>query len=162
MTPIATCLLCGKAFEGPAIAIIGHQAKQQEVYLERLSNHLQKAHPEQAQKMFALGAAFLEMIYLRNFKTTDPELTKAKDFVRWQIHQQTILKTYPDESLQRQAAELADQMQTLALENETTDKTYHELFYPMLTAAFTAIRDSLEERGKYELPVVGAPHGTTV
>ena len=76
-------------------------------YMAGLMKHLHAKHPQVGVMMTQHGAAFMELLFLRNFKTTDPELTEMQDRVRWQIHQQTLKARYPDENLKEQAEELA-------------------------------------------------------
>jgi hypothetical protein len=151
---------CGQKFSAPRIAIIGDDKARLNSYLEGLAKHLGTKHPEVGQMMVQAGAAFMEMLFLRNFKTTDPELSDQQDRMRWQVHQQTLKARYPDENIYTQAdwlaLALARSLPQLADEDlfsyEGTAAELAERFTPLLTEAFVSIRDALEEPGKYPAP----------
>lgn len=155
LADITTCLHCGQKFSSPRVTIIGQPTARLEQYLEALAKHLQEKHPQRGMIMAQHGAAFMELVFLRNFKTTDPELSEQQDRVRWQIHQQTLKARYPDENVKEQALGLSS---ILLNAIRWTDDDHIDvdqtgaLFAARLTEAFTSIRDALEEPGKYSDP----------
>jgi len=157
---ITTCLLCGVSFAGPRVAIIGaHNGSGFEQLMQALGAHLKQKHPEQGQIMMQNGAAFMEWLFLGNFKTTDAELSKQRDFVRWQVHQQTIKARWPDEQVREQCAELAESLLQCVRwtdDHIDVDESAYQ-FTQKLIEAFTGIRETLEERGKYPSSSVVQP-----
>jgi hypothetical protein len=163
LADITTCTHCGQKFSSPRVQIIGEPTARLEQYLKALSKHLAEKHPELGQQMVQHGAAFMEMLFLRNFKTTDPELSEQQDRVRWQVHQQTLKCRYPDENLKGQANALARHIAICAASDvpesqERKDWIDHmdSAFTEMIAEAFTSIRDALEEPGKYPTLQKGA------
>jgi hypothetical protein len=162
LTHLTTCIHCGQKFSSPRIEILGEPTARLEAYLKALSDHLKKRHPELGQVMVAHGAAFMEMLFLRNFKTTDPELSEQQDRVRWQVHQQTLKCRYPDEHLMQQACELGELLYQIVVANldecggiKEPDELKADLA-SNIEEAFTSIRDALEEPGKYPAVEKGA------
>lgn len=102
----------------------------------------------------------MEMLFLRNFKTTDPELSEQQDRVRWQVHQQTLKARYPDENIDLQAYDLADRLlinlvdaeSATGIGREKLEDRLRREFAELLVEAFTSIRDALEEPNKYAPP----------
>jgi hypothetical protein len=145
---------CGQKFSAPRVAIIGDDKARLNSYLEGLSKHLGAKHPEVGQMMVQAGAAFMEMLFLRNFKTTDPELSEQQDRMRWQVHQQTLKARYPDENLNAQVDDLAIELVLTSTmeEGDAGFSARKEAYVFLLTEAFRSIRDALEEPGKYPVP----------
>ncbi len=147
---------CGQKFSAPRVSIIGQTDARLNNYLTGLSKHLGAQHPEVGLQMAQHGAAFMELLFLRNFKTTDPELSEMQDRVRWQIHQQTLKARYPDENLEQQAHALAVTLVECA--DELPDEGFVNrepaiaLYQSIVANAFRSIRDALEEPGKYATP----------
>lgn len=141
---------CGQKFSAPRVSIIGQTDARLNNYLTGLSKHLGAQHPEVGLQMAQHGAAFMELLFLRNFKTTDPELSEQQDRVRWQVHQQTLKARYPDENIDEQALALAHQIVDMRLTEEMGLNVYGAAM--LIQQAFTAIRDALEEPGKYATP----------
>jgi len=160
LADLTTCLHCGQKFSHPRLTIIGDNNARLNSYLKGLNDHLASKHPELGMQMAQHGMAFMEMLFLRNFRTTDPELSEQQDRVRWQVHQQTLKARYPDENLEQQAAGLAGRLIELMLECEQATDDDSELedvaknaMTSVIAEAFTSIRDALEEPGKYPAPV---------
>jgi hypothetical protein len=150
--PPGTFKICGQKFSHPHVTIIGDDKARLNHYMEGLAKHLHSKHPEVGQAMVAAGAAFMELLFLRNFKTTDAELSEQQDRMRWQIHQQTLKARYPDENLREQAEAMAEDI----FEEATHNTEGRANISDMLEVAFRSIRDALEEPGKYEAPVQGS------
>jgi len=158
LADITTCVHCGQKFSSPRLTIIGEPTARLESYLKGLSRHLQEKHPQLGQLMVQQGAAFMEFLFLRNFRTTDPELSEQQDRVRWQVHQQTLKARYPDESLRNDAAALGARLCEVFrgyLEEcggITAAEEMHSEITSNVIEAFVSIRDALEEPGKYPVP----------
>jgi hypothetical protein len=152
LADITTCIHCGQKFSHPRLTIIGNDHARLNSYMKGLNDHLAKKHPEIGLLMAQTGAAFMELIFLRNFQSTDPELSEQQDRVRWQVHQQTLKARYPDENLEVQARQLAG---TLLAALRWTDEDHIDiaetshLFEGLVSDTFRSIRDALEEPGKY-------------
>jgi hypothetical protein len=156
LADITTCVHCGQKFTHPRITIIGAPKARLDNYMAGLAKHLVEKHPEIGEQMVPLGSTFMELLFLRNFKTTDPELNEQQDRVRWQIHQQTLKARYPDENLIAQCRYLSQRLvDTMAeLDNEAPGMVAHgdlvrSAYECILIEVVTAIRDALEEPGKY-------------
>lgn len=145
LTDLTTCVLCGQQFTGPRIAIVGQATARLETYLSGLGAHINDKHPQAAQTMNLLGAQFMGLLFLMNFKTTDAELAEKRDQLRWTIHQQTLKARYSDENLKEQCRDVARRLAMQYSGMEESVPVYEEL----LIDAFTGIRDALEEPGKY-------------
>ena len=152
LADITTCVHCGQKFSHPRLTIIGDDKARLNSYMKGLNDHIAKKHPELGLQMAQTGMAFMELLFLRNFRTTDPELYEQQDRVRWQVHQQTLKARYPDENLTAQCHDLAD---LLISKLRWTDDDYVDtdetsaLFAATLIEACRSIRDALEEPGKY-------------
>ncbi len=166
---------CGQKFTSTRVTIIGEDSQARvNNYMAGLMKHLHAKHPQVGIMMTQHGAAFMELLFLRNFKTTDPELTEMQDRVRWQVHQQTLKARYPDENLGAQAESLGRSLWELiyhyteeiqafvqaggpnvADKSNAFDDQIVVEFKRQIAEAFRSIRDALEEPGKYEAPVQG-------
>ena len=149
LADITTCVHCGQKFSHPRLTIIGENKARLNSYMKGLNDHLAQKHPDLGLQMAQHGMAFMEMIFLRNFRTTDPELSEQQDRVRWQVHQQTLKARYPDENLNEQASELAGILMSAMVDAEDTPQSIHQAFQLQIADAFRSIRDALEEPGKY-------------
>lgn len=161
LASLSTCLICGQTFTGPSALIIGEKTKAAERTIAMLTEHLGTAHPEHVRAMHLKGLEFVGLMYLMNFKTSDEDLAAERDRLRWQIHQKTLKARYPDENLEKQARELSRMLVDLVatLDNAAEGLVARENvvtagFESLIAEAFTAIRDALEEPGKYPAPVV--------
>lgn len=150
---------CGQKFTSHRVPIIGEDKNARlHKYLSGLAKHLSEKHPDLGLQMAQHGAAFMEMLFLRNFKTTDPELSEQQDRVRWQVHQQTLKARYPDENLREQADSVAEWLvgRTLdycpSLDQTKIFEKIKSVYCKHLIEAFTSIRDALEEPNKYAPP----------
>lgn len=152
---------CGQKFTSHRVPIIGEDKNARlHKYLSGLAKHLSEKHPDLGLQMAQHGAAFMEMLFLRNFKTTDPELSEQQDRVRWQVHQQTLKARYPDENIDLQAYDLADRLlinlvdaeSATGIGREKLEDRLRREFAELLVEAFTSIRDALEEPNKYAPP----------
>ncbi len=148
VTDLTECLLCGEKFTGPRIAIIGKPAARLEQLLISLGSHLNTKHPAEAQALDLHGAAYIGMLFLRNFKSTDQQLNQQRDRLRWQIHQQTLNARFSDESLREQCGALAMRL-IESFDNDEGCPDIAQRFTPILIEVFTGMRDVLEEPNKY-------------
>ena len=140
LTDITECRLCGATFTGPRIAIVGRPDARIQALLESLGSHLNLKHPQQAQAMNINGAAYMGLLFMMHFKSTDAELNSQRDILRWQIHQMTLNARFSDESLKT----LCD-----ALALRLLDCPTRETARSILLEVFTGMRDVLEEPNRY-------------
>ncbi len=151
---------CGQKFSSPRITVLGDSKARLNSYMEGLAKHLHDKHPVIGQIMVQHGAAFMEMLFLRNFTTTDPELSEQQDRMRWQVHQQTLKARYPDENLEEQAHQLTMAIWKIVCMFGTPDlnpseNKCTEMVDAKIAEAFRSIRDALEEADKY-IPAASA------
>lgn len=158
LAAITKCLLCGQSFTTQYIQIIGKPDQRFEKYMQDLKKHLDARHPEQALIMVQNGGAFMEMLFLMNFQTTDEELRKKIDFVRWQVHQQTLGARIKDDKLRNTCGSLAQRLVAMVLDAKLTegamgaerlDDRLAREFTEELIPVFTGIRDELQEPNRY-------------
>lgn len=103
---ITTCKLCGKEFTGPGYTILGidkgtDQAMIQ--YLNEVCLHFAQVHEQENEALQQRTIAFLTMLRLMNFRTTDSELKKQVQQMRWQVAQQVIPIRLRDSKLSQMA-----------------------------------------------------------
>jgi hypothetical protein len=160
LAPVTTCLHCSERFDG-GVEIIGRPSARMEALLMKLGSHMNTKHPEHAQALGLHGAAFMGLLFLKNFKSTDAELNLHRDQMRWQIHQQTLNARFSDESLREQCSALAARLVCLMVDadaiHETRAKRLNRLqnqYDGVLLEVFTGIRNDLEEPGKYAVNAV--------
>jgi len=148
LADLTTCKHCGQSFTGPRIEVIGQPQARLQAYIQILSKHFYEKHPREAQMMDIHTAIYSGLLFLMNFKTTDKELNEKRDQLRWTIHQQTLKARFSDESLKEQCGVLAETLWDLVYDGTQHEDTKVE-WKRILLEAFTAIRDALEEPGKY-------------
>ncbi len=102
LADITTCAVCGQKFTGPRLQVIGEPNARLRKYIEGLSQHFAEKHPEVSRAMDAQALFYCGWLFLRNFKTTDPELKEERDRKRWEVHQQTLNARFTGVSLRRQ------------------------------------------------------------
>jgi hypothetical protein len=147
IAPITTCKHCNMRFDG-GLEIIGRPNARMEALLMKLGSHMHKAHPQHAQALNLHGAAFMGMLFLMNFKSTDAELNKQRDQARWQIHQQTLNARFSDESLWEQCTALTQRLGDAFDETVSNDEA-RTIINDMLFEVVKSIRDALEEPNRY-------------
>ena len=149
--PITTCKHCGQTFDG-GVEIIGRPNARMEALLLKLGSHMNTKHPEHARYLQMQGASYLGLVFLTNFKSTDPELNLQRDRHRWEIHQQTLNARFSDESLREQCGTLALALAD-SIKDDNDNQRYRDViaatFMPIILEAMTSVRDALEEPNRY-------------
>lgn len=151
LAEINKCKLCGKSFAGPRIAIVGNPGARAQALVSKLVEHIGREHPQQMQAIAMDGAAYMGARYLMCFESTDTELLQQKDFVRWQVHQQTLNVRVRDENIKEQCEALADILLHQVFGGAALDNLVAEraAVAALLVETITGLRDELEEPGKY-------------
>lgn len=168
---ITTCLVCGRKFAGPQGIIIGQPRGH--ALLEKLHAHLENAHPEQSHAIHVLSLQYVGLLRMMNFSTSDATMKIEVDKLRWAINQQTIAARISDETIATQTAKTASKIvdSFFGIVQMEADRTgdsipeYITMMRPGVTAEIqtalseliTAMRDVMQEPGKYPVNFVGAP-----
>jgi len=146
------CKLCGKIF-GPSLlndaAILGSnpeaKLKQVQAMMAPLTKHLEKNHPEHIEESQIAGGTFAGYLMMTAFDI-DAETHKrlGSDYTRWKIRQM-MTRQESRVSDERIAERLRKALETwLPGQGNIPPELYDELFVVMC-----AMRDVLEERGRY-------------
>jgi hypothetical protein len=175
---ITTCKLCGKEFAGPTHTIIGAPGgvnNQLAEYMKDIAQHFLQKHPQENEAVQYRSLEYMGMLRLMNFRTTDSELKKQVQLMRWQVAQQVIPIRLRDSKLSEMAtqwgATLAESIMAKAaavlpgklvmqispaalgelkasIQNELADKT---------VSIMRELRDLYEEPNKFNMTVVEVP-----
>jgi hypothetical protein len=155
LATLTQCKLCGERFNA-GVAIIGKPNARKEELLMQLGSHVNLKHPQQAQMLAIDGAAFMGMIFLMLFDSTDEEVTEEKDRTRWHIHQKTLIARFSDESLEEQCRALSRKLVDLVSRPDictgtmvSREELLRSAFECILIDVFTGMRDVLEEPNRY-------------
>lgn len=163
---ISTCMLCGAKFTGPTQAGLvirpGQPNNRVIQYYQTLVGHLMEKHRDHANAILLHGEEFKGMLYLMNFQSTDQAMQDQRNFFRWKIHQRTLNAHVTDQNIEKMVSDLAVSIVTEVLAlvpvNLTVSESYAlsilkpritEVIGKKLKPAFTAVRDELEEPGKF-------------
>lgn len=173
---ITTCNLCQRKFAGPLALIIGpgqHPQGRLVNHLNQLAQHFCEAHPEENNALQLKALEYLGMLRLLNYSTSDEELRRQLDFLRWSIHQSTLLHRVPDEKIAAKAEEHARGIvdifeSVLPPSNGPGTDQVREQLRPALQAAIAAklaavlseVRNILEEPGRYLISPIEAANAT--
>jgi hypothetical protein len=139
LTFITTCAHCPQKFTTPGFGdLIGTASGGVKIgnVFHALVRHLQKRHPEMAQKADLAAAMFGGLLRLMNFHTDDPVALQMREWNRHVIHEMTRSVTCPDNKIEEQVAALGL--------NEYTALRVVTLMKQM--------RDVIEERGAFAPP----------
>lgn len=145
LAPITTCVHCGARFDG-GVEIIGKPTARVEALLMKLGSHMNTKHAEHVVPLEINGAAYMGMLFLSNFKSTDAALNLERDRQRWQVHQQTLNARFSDESLLQQCKALAKRIYDVS---DGCGPGVSEDIAQMLYEAMASVRDALEEPNRY-------------
>jgi hypothetical protein len=171
------CNICGQNFVGPTVIVGAPPTTRVVEYVNKLRAHLAEKHPDVYTGCDLNATQFLTALCLMNFHTNDQQLAYQIDFLRWQVHQKTLLARIPDDKLNERVNELATELVAiirptlidLVSESETRtdgeDETLLELiqtetvvnFRAKLTEIFKGLRALLEEPDKYPVSKVERP-----
>jgi len=147
LTFITTCAHCPQKFTTPGFAdLIGTDSGRAKIgnVFQSLILHLQKRHPEVAQKADLAAAMFGGLLRLMNFHTDDPVALQMREWNRHVIHEMTRGVTCPDNKIQ-------EQVSALGLDDYTALR---------VATLMKQMRDVIEERGQFAPPdPTGASNG---
>lgn len=126
---LTVCNLCGETFAGPSALVIGQPAIAP--YLEKITRHFMTHHKKEEQAISIKALEFLGMLRLMNFRTSDPDIGKQIDYLRWSVHQQTLAASIPDDKLIER----------------TEEATLHivDTLWAVLTMTYDARQDSMPD-----------------
>lgn len=159
LTP-TKCRLCGyvfppELFQSATLLLDNPQAKAQQVQqaMMPLVEHLSKFHneglalsPGAGRTTVSQNKSYMSMIELQAatyrgllvmmaFDVSDELIDKQRDYLRWQIHQQTMRARVSDERIRERAISFCNTADFSSIDD--------------LVKLLTEMRDSLEERDRY-------------
>jgi hypothetical protein len=160
---ITTCALCGKKFtQTLGVVLRGTpDLKNHSAHVERqvqqLNDHLKAEHPQHYEAIDVYAAQYRGFLVLSNFRSTDEQIKKARDQMRWYLHAQTGNASIPDRNLIPRTRELSDEI-ALKLYNACTDNSttaqIAAIVFGSLCPILQGFRDELQEPAKYK-PLIG-------
>jgi hypothetical protein len=104
---VMTCKLCFKKLAGPALIVGPGQSGRVGEFLQKVAAHIMQAHPQEYKYLEQKHLEFNGLQMLMQYTTNDPSLRFQRDWLRWQIHQQTLNARIPDEKIEEQSRQLA-------------------------------------------------------
>jgi hypothetical protein len=162
---VTTCKLCGRKFTGPIIIVGEPPHGRLNRYLQQLAEHIVREHPEVNQGLEIAALHYLGVLRMLNYQSSDTELTGQVDYQRWVTHRQTQAATLSDEALTAGAGTMALSIVDLVYSaiGEPADSHTLKRIRPALlisitdklTGEFASVRDSLQERGRYQEQTAG-------
>lgn len=159
------CRLCGKEFPSNPLhsAVLlnaNPQAKiqQMQALLSPLMKHLQQKHSPQLQWTTMLGGEYAGLLAMNFFQCSAIE--EQRDFTRWKVHQQTRRAVVNDERIierlrQSYINAMVKSYSTPPPDDQQQDAADKFMETPLAAAiveTMRAMRDVLEERGRYQMP----------
>lgn len=143
----ARCQICNRSFAGPQLAIVGKGADLENnriiQFAEKMAMHLSEKHKDVFQQILFSGQEFQGMLILQQYATESPALKEQFDVCRWKIHQSTLNTRLSDEQISKWVEAVIPDLVTLV-----STSNFEEL-KRNLGGMITAVRDQLEEPGKY-------------
>lgn len=139
LTYITTCAHCPQKFTTPGFGdLLGTESGRLKIgnVFQALIGHLQKRHPQEAQKADMAAAMLAGLLRLMNFRTDDPVALQMREWNRHVIHQMTRARTYPNNKIKKQIA-------ALGLNKFTALR---------VVTLMKQMRDVIEERGSFAPP----------
>jgi hypothetical protein len=162
-----TCVHCNQTFYGPeeglgGALIIGEAEQRRAMrYVQTLTTHLQKKHPQALTTAQIFGSEYAGMLALMNFTTDDELVAQQRDFVRWKVHNATRRAQVSDDRIVEKVRSI---LAGYLVNDPERDKKLNDSMADGIGSKFvevmTEMRDVLEERGRYtETPMTpaGAP-----
>jgi hypothetical protein len=159
-----TCKLCGETFTSPrhlevlpANPTANSRGAQAAV---ELMKHIDARHLREAKGIAAQAAQFSGMLYLACFTLHDQGTAQQADYIRWYVHQMTLIAQVKNATIEKKSLELANAIVGLTEANhfqgdeapehvnngrEILEKTVADL----IAATVTMLRDALQEPAKY-------------
>lgn len=158
VTAPCKCRHCPKVFYGPEEglggAVIVNEAQQRRAmrYVQSLTQHLQKHHPQALQAAQIFGSEYAGMLALSNFDTEDALVQEQRDFVRWKVHNATRRAVVNDDRIVEKVSTVLD---GFLVGDPEREKKLNESMADGLGAKIVEVmkqmRDVLEERGRYNI-----------
>ena len=152
------CRHCQKVFYGPdeglGGALIVNEAAQRRAmrYVQSLTQHLQKHHPEHLKAAQIFGSEYAGMLALSNFETEDELVAEQRDFVRWKVHNATRRAVVTDDRIDDKVREA---LSGFLIQDPERDRKLNESMADGLGSKIVEVmrtmRDVLEERGRYQI-----------
>lgn len=152
------CRHCQKVFYGPeeglggAVLLNESEQKRAMRYVQSLTQHLQKQHPQALQAAQIFGSEYAGMLALSNFETEDALVAEQRDFVRWKVHNATRRAVVTDDRIVEKVSAILD---GFLVGDPNREKKLNESMADGLGAkiveVMTQMRDVLEERGRYNI-----------
>lgn len=153
-------------------AVLINEAEQRRAmrYVQTLTQHLQKHHPDALKAAQIFGSEYAGMLALSNFETEDALVAEQRDFVRWKVHNATRRAMVTDERIVEKVSQILD---GFLVGDPDREKKLNESMADGLGAkiveTMTQMRDVLEERGRYNIqpptpagmPENGSPSAVT-
>jgi len=152
------CRHCQKVFYGPdeglGGALIVNEAAQRRAmrYVQSLTQHLQKHHPEHLKAAQIFGSEYAGMLALSNFETEDELVAEQRDFVRWKVHNATRRAVVTDERIIEKVSSVLDSF--LVTDPDRVRKLNDSMAEGLgakIVEVMMYMRDVLEERGRYNV-----------
>jgi len=148
ITHITKCLLCPPEKQVKIVADEIPQVRPGEQppeavgkYVNALSSHLQKRHPEAFQRSAALSQVLFACLVLQNFDTTDPGVETGRDQTRAFIHRLTRKNDLNETDLQIRYETICGMLDGLGIDGEGTS-------HPVIEQ-LRDLRNFLLEEGEY-------------
>ena len=135
-------------------AVLINEAEQRRAmrYVQSLTQHLQKHHPDALKAAQIFGSEYAGMLALSNFETEDALVAEQRDFVRWKVHNATRRAMVTDERIVEKVSQILD---GFLVGDPDREKKLNESMADGLGAkiveTMTQMRDVLEERGRYNI-----------
>jgi hypothetical protein len=103
----AKCRLCSKSIAGPSLILGPHQHSRVGVFMQSLVEHIERDHPKEFAYLEQKHLEFKGLLIVMQYTTTDLGMKYSREWLRWQIHQQTLNSRIPDEKLTPKCAEFS-------------------------------------------------------
>jgi hypothetical protein len=106
VTHITTCTLCPpekpariKADQIPQVLPGEAPSPAVGKYVQALSTHLERKHPEAYEKALAISQTLFALLILESYETSDPGVANGRDLIRGFIHRMTRKNALSEEDL---------------------------------------------------------------
>lgn len=149
------CRICRHVFHGPeghlggAILLGDKIGDRIQRYIQKLMAHLGKEHPEQLQLYTQQVGDYLGLLCLMSFDTSDEEVAKERDYLRWQLNKATRRAVVTDERIAEKCKVLVDGCMMEGI-LEQMEQAPRVTFESRVAALLIEMRNVLEERGRYQ------------
>lgn len=158
-----TCKLCLTNFAAPSALQIDPRnptaTSPEAQAAEALMLHVFNEHKSVDQRLQVFAAQYLGVMRLDCFKLRDPAVQKQGDYLRWYVHQFTLLQQITDELLATKTREISDAILQLTEANhfngdlppnvQASRAVLLSTIVDIIGATVKEIRDTLQEPKKY-------------